>query len=192
MVGYLDITLGCMFSGKTKKLIQTFHKYAHKDIVAINYYLDTRYGESGIYTHDGEYIPCLMIDNLFEAWFNKNHDCHDTLENNTYILINEAQFFNNLFDVVCSMIKCGKKVFIYGLDGDFQQNKFGEIFDLIPYCDTIEKLRANCNYCENLAIFSKRIEENNDQILIGNNNYIPLCRKCFNTPYDLDTIISVD
>ena len=43
MVGYLDITVGPMFSGKTKKLIRTYRNYEEKNIVAINHSLDTRY-----------------------------------------------------------------------------------------------------------------------------------------------------
>lgn len=194
MVGYLDITLGCMFSGKTKKLINNYWKYINsgKNAVAINHYMDTRYMENAICAHDLDHIPCLMIDDLYRAWFDRDHIYHDTIADSSHILINEAQFFDRLCEVVVSMVKCGKKVFIYGLDGDFKQQKFGEILDLIPYCDNVEKLRANCNYCENQGIFSKRLEDNNDQVLIGSNNYVPLCRKCFDKEIDLTIIEPVD
>ena len=136
MVGYLDITVGPMFSGKTKKLIQTYRKYEERNIVAINHSLDTRYMDDAICSHDLDFIPSIMIDNIHDLWYDKNHAYHYMMERCTHVLINEAQFFDRLCEVVVSMVKCGKKVFVYGLDGDFQQQKFGEVLDLIPYCDT--------------------------------------------------------
>ena len=192
MVGYLDITVGPMFSGKTKKLIRTYRNYEEKNIVAINHSLDTRYMDNAICSHDLDFIPCIMIDNIYDVWYDKNHVYHDMLERSSHILINEAQFFDRLCEVVVSMLKCGKKVFIYGLDGDFQQEKFGEILDLIPHCDTIEKLRGFCNNCDNRSIYTKRLEENNKQVVIGNDNYAPRCRRCNNVEMNIMEIQPVD
>ena len=97
------------------------------------------------------------------------------------ILINEGQFFPDLYDTVIKMIKDNKKVYIAGLDGDFQRKKFGQMLDLIPLCDTITKLTSLCNICKNgnLGIFSKRITNEIEQTVIGSNNYIPVCRTCY-------------
>ena len=43
-------------------------------------------------------------------------------------------------------------------------------------------LKAYCSICKDgtLGIFSKRISENNEQILVGSDkDYIAVCRKCF-------------
>ena len=42
------------------------------------------------------------------------------------ILINEGQFFEDLFDWVIMMVEIYKKdVYVCGLDGDFKRNEFG-------------------------------------------------------------------
>ena len=43
-------------------------------------------------------------------------------------------------------------------------------------------LKAYCSICKDgtLGIFSKRISENNEQILVGSDkDYIAVCRKCY-------------
>jgi thymidine kinase len=74
-----------------------------------------------------------------------------------------------------------KKVYICGLDGDFKQQKFGELLDLIPHCDKVEKLTALCSICKNgkKALFSHRISDETSQVVIGSINYVPLCRSCY-------------
>ena len=74
-----------------------------------------------------------------------------------------------------------KTVYVYALDGDFKRNKFGSVLDLIPYCDKVKKLTSLCSICKNgtKAIFSHRLSEEEQQVVIGSDNYIPLCRKCY-------------
>jgi len=181
MTGFLDITLGCMFSGKTTRLINKYHELKeNRSVLCVNHGLDKRYNDgSMLSSHDKQEVPCILIDDLHEQWFYRESEYYNALHKNNYILINEAQFFGKLKVVVLDMLKNGKQVYLYGLDGDFRQQKFGEMLDLIPYCDNVEKLYAICSKCNGKAIFSHRLEKNGDQILIGVNNYIPLCRKCF-------------
>ena len=120
-----------------------------------------------------------MFHDIYDSWFNERSKFYKILHESEYILINEAQFFDKLKEVVISMLNENKRVYLYGLDGDFKQQKFGDILDLIPYCDTIEKLKAKCVKCGNSAIFSKRIKGGDSQVLVGSNVYIPVCRKCF-------------
>ena len=102
--------------------------------------------------------------------------------NSAVLMINEGQFFDDLKEFVLDMVENHKKtVYVCGLDSDFQRNKFGQILDLIPYSDNIVKLTSLCMNCKDgtKAIFSKRITNNESQIVIGSDNYIPLCRKCY-------------
>lgn len=182
MVGYLHITIGPMFAGKTKQLITKYYEVVNdKNVVAINYHLDTRYGNDKICSHDLLEIPCIMVDNIMDIWFDSKHIHFDTLNNADYVLINEGQFFKNLDVVVRSMVENGKKVFIYALDGDFRREKFGEVLDLIPFCDFVEKRTAFCENCYNKAIFTNKnnISTNSEQVDIGVDNYKPLCRNCY-------------
>jgi thymidine kinase len=98
------------------------------------------------------------------------------------ILVNEAQFFPDLEEYIKRMILDKKNIYICGLDGDFEQKKFGQILDLIPLCDKITKFTSLCAICKDgtPAIFSKRLTEEKQQTIIGADNYIPVCRYCFN------------
>jgi thymidine kinase len=71
-----------------------------------------------------------------------------------------------------------KKVYVCGLDGDYQMKKFGQILDLIPICDEVEKLHAICTICKAPASFTKRITQETEQKVIGSDNHIPVCRMC--------------
>ena len=97
------------------------------------------------------------------------------------ILINEGQFFTDLYEVVDDMLQKGKKIYVCGLDGDFKRNRFGQILDLIPLCDKVTKLTSLCSICKNgtPGIFSKRITTEKEQTIVGSDNYIPVCRMCY-------------
>jgi len=181
-IGYLELVIGPMFSGKTTYLIDIYNKYlelTNHEILVINNILDTRYSENEVVSHSGDRIPCIRIKELKSLLC----DINIKLDKYKVILINEAQFFEDLILFVKIMLEKKKKIYVSGLDGDFQQNKFGHILDLIPLCDSITKLKANCMNCkkENCAIFSHRINNNNNQTFIGSQeSYIATCRKCYN------------
>jgi len=173
-----------MFSGKTSRLIQIYksHSYIGKKIAVINHTSDTRYTDTMLSTHDKTMIPCIFISDLKEAWLDPHSPFYNQLRDSDTILINEAQFFSNLKDIVLEMVeKYGKHIVICGLDGDFKRNPFGEILSLIPYCDSVEKLSALCAKCRDgtPGIFSNRISLEEDQVVVGSDNYQPLCRNCY-------------
>ena len=173
---YLEIVLGPMYSSKTSTLIEIYKKcvYCSIPVVAINHESDTRYHESLLSTHDKVMIPCIKTHKLFDAWTNHKMDDYSV------ILINEGQFFDDLVPFVNQMLKNNKKVYVFGLDGDFEKKKFGTILDLIPICDKVYKLHSLCAMCKDGTdgIFSKRITTEKQQVLVGSDNYIPVCRSC--------------
>ena len=157
-VGHLSICCGCMFSGKTSWLMDQFKKYSYigKSIAVINYADDKRYHESHLSTHDKHMIPCIQSHLL--------KDVYNEMEKVDVILINEGQFFPDLYKIVVEMVeKKNKIVHIAALDGDFKRNVFGEILQLIPRCDDYLKLHALCAKCKDgtKASFSHRISTEN-------------------------------
>ncbi len=175
--GYLELILGPMFSGKTTRLIEHYkaYKFIGKKIVVINYALDTRYSQTMLSSHDRIEIPCVFMSTLSDKslWIDAD-----------VILINEGQFFADLVECVVEMVDLYKKqVHICGLDGDFRRQRFGSILDLIPYSDKVEKLSAFCGICRNgeKAVFSHRVTNESTQVVIGSDNYMPLCRSCYIT-----------
>jgi|TARA_R110002074_G_scaffold210317_3_gene379542 thymidine kinase len=173
-MGSLSIAVGSMFSGKTTWLLEKYHINTNrgKKCYPINYIEDTRYSETEMVTHDGKNIPCYQCKKIVPILHN------DVLNSYDIFLINEGQFFEDLINAVKILLSANKKVYVSGLDGDFQQNKFGHILELIPICDKVKKLRAICHYCKDYGIFTKRLSDETAQKVIGVDNYISVCRKC--------------
>ena len=97
------------------------------------------------------------------------------------IIIEEAQFFSDLFNFVTNAAdKDNKEVYVIGLDGDYLRQPFGDIVRLIPHAENIKKLKALCLRCNDgtEACFTKRIVKDNNQELVGStDSYIAVCRK---------------
>ncbi len=175
----LHLIIGPMFSGKTSKLIEIAKnaKNTQKKYIALNFLNDKRYSTNKIVTHDGLELECIMVKNLFEA---ENLEVFKEAE---IILINEGQFFTDLKNFCLKYLqdKYNKTIVVCGLNGDFKMRKFGEILDIIPFCETIQHLFTKCMKCKDgtPASFTKRIIDNEDKIIIGSNEYyIPVCRNC--------------
>jgi thymidine kinase len=190
--GYLELFIGSMYSGKTSKLLETYKqcKFCNIPVTIINHVIDNRYHNTMVSTHDQLMAPCLQACELNDIWtdtgFKKSGEkkdlwAHNAVRDSEVILINEGQFFPDLYDVVVDMLRCNKKIYICGLDGDFERKKFGQILDLIPLCDKVTKLTSLCSQCKNgtPGIFSMRLTNETAQTVVGSDNYIPVCRKCY-------------
>ena len=167
-----------MFSGKTSKLLDLYKQYTfcNMKVAVINHIDDIRYHTTLMSTHDQQMIPCIQTNLLSDLTTSV-----EVIDSNI-VLINEAQFFSDLFTFVETMLQSGKRVYVAGLDGDFKRKRFGQILDLIPICDKVTKLTSLCSQCKNgtPGIFSKRLTDENGQTVIGSTNYIPVCRACYN------------
>ena len=184
MKGSLHLILGPMFSGKTTRLIQQYKTrvFIEKKVAVINYTEDQRYDDTHLVTHDLVKIPCIQSMNLTSICKDVENIHFKTVDEADTVFINEGQFFHDIYDCVLELVENrNKNVFICGLDGDFQRLVFGDLLRLIPFCDTVEKLSALCAKCRDgtPAIFSHRISCEKEQIVIGADNYIPVCRNCY-------------
>ncbi len=165
----IEIILGCMFSGKSSELLRRCNRYhaIGKSITLINHALDTRTDDS-IKTHDGVKSVAIKLTNLMDFINDKTY--RQTLYSSSVIGIDEAQFFDDLVEFVIAIEKLNKIVIIAGLDGDSERKPFGKILECIPLCDSVVKLTALDMIKQDgtPAIFSKRISNTKDQVLIGN------------------------
>ena len=177
--GYLGLFMGCMYSGKTSRLITIYNecKQSGKSVCVINYTGDTRYHPELMSSHDKVMIPCKKVLNIYDAFRNDT----ELLKKTDVFLINEGQFFPDLFEVVKLLVNFHKKiVYVGGLDGDFEMKQFGELIKLIPIATAYEKLYAKCATCGEKASFTKRLTTDTEQTLIGGKDmYIPVCRTCY-------------
>ena len=63
---WLELILGCMFSGKTSALERIYkqHKICNIPCLVINHSGDTRYSDTMLSTHDETVIPCVFAKEL--------------------------------------------------------------------------------------------------------------------------------
>lgn len=177
---FLDITIGPMFSGKTNKLIATYNEMSVNNICyVINHTFDQFKSEKYLCSHSNNKIECNLFSTLDEI---EQSDQKNNIQKSQYIFINEAQFFPDLIKWVNLFLSYKKKVYLYGLDADFNGQKFGSMLDLIPIADNVTKLNGECFKCPNKrkSIFSSRIIDSDEVILVGDEQqYVPHCRDCF-------------
>jgi len=128
-------------------------------------------------THDKDSYPAVAAKNLQELRL------HSSYHQAECLIIEEAQFFPDLRDFVLFSVEVMKKqVVCVGLDGDANRKPFGQLLDLIPYADTVEKYKALCPVCHDgtKAVFTSRkvLDPTVQQISVGGSDqYEPLCRK---------------
>lgn len=192
--GYLKLIIGPMFSSKSSSLLSEINrlKYLTDKILVINSILDKerhsdisiKDGVGIIKTHDNKKFPAIMVNNLNELtnneFFNIKYKYADI------IIIDEAQFFNDLYEFVSNEINNNKSFIIAGLSSDFNMKPIGDIVKLVPLADEILKLSALCIFCKDgtPANFTKLITVNKNNksssVLVGAKElYSPCCRKHF-------------
>jgi thymidine kinase len=104
--GYLELIIGPMFSGKTSKLLDLYkqYKFCNLNVAVINHSEDTRYNATLLSSHDKVMIPCIQTTKL--NYLIDNDEIYDS----NVILINEGQFFDDLYGFVVDMLKFNKKI----------------------------------------------------------------------------------
>ena len=182
----LDLIIGPMFSGKTTELLRRLYTLSsiNKKCIYINSQLDDR--EDANFSSHNPSITTINVDSMKVNKFDDK--LLNTISNYDVIGIDESQLFND--DIVKFVLHIvdtlNKKVIMCGLNSDFKREKFGYILDLVPHCDTIIKLYPYCTRCSKKgliikALFSKRISGGDDCVIdVGYDNYVPLCRTCYN------------
>lgn len=190
--GKLVLRFGPMFSGKTgwlKGKISYFFGLKRR-ILVINHVSDDRnstgetYGAGSLSSHDPVYerlppgVDTMKLHQLSDAT--------DKVENYHIICIDEAQFFDDLVKTVKYWVNTlNRCVYVAGLDSDYMGEPFN-IISLIPHAADAKKITGSCNLCmdelsgfhgdvESKSVTTIRTTSNNERLLVGSNNYVPVC-----------------
>ena len=182
MSSFLHIIIGPMFSGKSTKLINQINtlKVYKKNILVINSYHDTRIDSNSIKTHNNLTYNAAKFKNLDLSLI------PDLINKYDVIAIDEAQFFSDLYPFVEELLKYNIHILLCGLNGDRNQKKFGQIIDLLPFANKVDKLSGICNICNNgtpgdFTTLKKNNNRTENQILVGDQNiFLCVCRKHIN------------
>ena len=173
--GSIEIICGSMFSGKTEELIRRIEraKIAKQNVMICKPSIENRYDKDKVVSHDMKAIDCIAVGDAT--------DIIELCKNKDVVGIDEAQFFNNnLVDVCNHLANRGVRIIIAGLDMDYEGNPFEPIPQLMSIAEDVTKVRAICIQCGDLANYSYRLVDENNQILLGEKKeYEARCRICF-------------
>ena len=69
-------------------------------------------------------------------------------------------------------------IFISGLNLTTELKPFGSIPNILSISDNIIKLTSTCYYCGKHAEYTKCLVDKKQDIMVGSDEYIPICRDC--------------
>ncbi|KAL2340373.1 hypothetical protein Fmac_008313 [Flemingia macrophylla] len=175
--GEIHVIVGPMFAGKTTSLLRRIESElnAKRSVAMLKSSKDTRYAIDSVVTHDGLKFPCWALPDLLSFRDKYGHQAYQKLD---VIGIDEAQFFDDLYEFCCKAAdEDGKTVIVAGLDGDYLRRSFGSVLHIIPLADSVTKLTARCELCGKRAFFTLRKTDQRETELIGGSDvYMPVCR----------------
>jgi thymidine kinase len=178
----LEVICGPMFSGKTEELLRRLRReqIAGKKVLLVKPYLDTRYYEGFVTSHNGLKFDATSIGSSYEL--------ETVVEDHEVIGIDEAQFFDDMLGVyITSQLMENKKIIACGLDKDFTTEPFGPMPKLMIMADVLDKMTAICNKCgSEYGSFTQRLVDgkpakfDGPTILVGGTeSYEARCRQHF-------------
>jgi thymidine kinase len=179
--GSLEVICGSMFSGKTEELLRRLRRatIAKQKIQVFKPQLDDRYGVERVMSHDGLHMEARPVATAREIL--------ELIEPDTTVVgIDEAQFFDwEIANVIQELAEAGKRVIATGLDMDFRGEPFGPMPILLAQAETVDKVRAICVVCGDVASRTQRLVDGrpaayDDPIIVvgASETYEARCRAC--------------
>ena len=180
-----------MNAGKSIEVLKIAHNYEEqgKQILLFTSELDTRYKKGFVYSRIGLKKEAIAFSDLstFTDTVQKAVDEKGRIH---CIVIDEGQFLTEQHVIELTKIVdyMNIPVIVYGLKNDFSNHLFEGSKALLIYADKIEEIKTICWFCDHKATMVLRLVDGKPvysgaQVLIGgNDNYIPVCRKCYTNP----------
>src|ERR1700760_878680 len=173
--GSIEVICGSMFSGKTEELIRRLRRaqIARLTVEIFKPKTDTRFDETAVVSHNANSIQSTPVDTSSAILL---------LGSQVQVVgIDEAQFFDDELPNVCTILaNRGVRVIVAGLDMDFKGKPFGPIPRIMAIAESVTKVHAVCVRCGNPALYSYRLADNENTILLGEKeSYEPRCRDCY-------------
>jgi len=184
--GSIEVIAGVMFSGKSEELIRRVRRalIARRHVQAFKSHLDARYGGIGtVSSHDGRSFEAVPVSSALEL--------ASLVRPETEIVgVDEAQFMDDgIVEVATALANRGVRVILAGADTDFRGEPFGPMGPLMAVAEVVDKLRAICVVCGELACRNQRLVNGRpapwDAPVIqvgGAESYEARCRHCHRVP----------
>jgi thymidine kinase len=175
-MGWIEVVVGPMFSGKSEELIRRLHRaeIGKQRVQIFKPLIDQRYAKNGIVSHSGLEIASELVQTGSEILLK-------VAPRTEVVGIDEAQFLGEgVVDVCVRLADLGKRVIVAGLDTDFMGRPFEPMPKLLSVAEEITKLLAICVRCGNPAVHTQRTVANEELIVVGATGmYEARCRRCF-------------
>lgn len=184
--GSIEVISGVMFSGKSEELIRRVRRaiIARRRVEVYKSHLDARY--AGLYhvsSHDGLELDATPVDTAAEIFRQVGADTE-------MVAIDEAQFLDqDIVTVATALAGRGVRVVLAGTDTDFRGEPFGPMGALMTIAEQVDKLRAICVVCGDLACRNQRLIDgrparyDSPTIMVGGReSYEARCRHCHRVP----------
>lgn len=171
-MGNINVFTGPMKCGKSQKIFNELKRQliAGKNVKVFKPIIDDRAGLNVISTRAGNSVKANCIKNISEL---ENYDAD-------IYFIDEFQFLEGNVETIDRMATNGKKFFIAGLNLTSEKKPFGKMGDLMCIADNVEIMTSICEVCKcDDALFSYYKGKKDNDILIGDREYIPVCRECY-------------
>ena len=172
----ITIYTGPMFSGKSTRLFQEYNKFYNKDsLLVLKPEKDTRTPKTITCRVSSTDIDAISINDLADI---KDIINSDKYKNNKVVFIDEAQFLTGDVSILSELSINGYDFYISGLNQTSEQKPFGIMPDLMAVADNIELIKAKCKICNKEAGYTYCITPKENDIMVGSNQYISICRDC--------------
>ena|SRR5690348_7094072 len=184
--GSIEVITGVMFAGKSEELIRRVRRavIARRKVQVFTSHLDSRYaGLYSVASHDGTELDAAPVDSSAEVFRLARPDAH-------LIAVDEAQFLDHgIVRVATALAARGVRVILAGTDTDFRGEPFGPMGELMAVAESVDKLRAICVICGDLACRNQRLVDGKPAhweaptIMVGGREtYEARCRRCHEVP----------
>ncbi len=175
-MGWIEVIVGPMFSGKSEELIRRLRRaeIGKQRVQIFKPMIDQRYSKNGIVSHSGLEIASELVGTGSEI-------LEKVTPRTEVVGIDEAQFLGEGIVAACARLaELGKRVIVAGLDTDFMGRPFEPMPRLLAVAEEINKLLAICVRCGNPAVHTQRIVSSEELIVVGAGEmYEARCRRCF-------------
>ena len=177
--GRIELIIGPMMCGKTGELSRRvrYELIAGHNVVVIKHSSDDRLGSNSVLlSHSGDRL--IAGGTLLVNTCERLRDCN--VLGADVVAVDEGQFFPDLVETSVKWAGDGIRVIVSALDGDSDSKPFGSVCDLVPQCESVDKLSGVCMAClQAPSVFSVRVDGSAARCDVGGSDkYRSVCRSC--------------
>lgn len=175
--GALTLILGCMFSGKSTRLLDTLRDPSKGAFLLFKHRMDRRYAVDAVVTHARDSLPAIAVAESREV-------LHWVKRETAVVGIDEAHFFPmDLPGVIRELLGRGVDVLGTALDRNSWGRSIAVVEALRPLASRVDLLAAVCGRCGRIASRTQRTTPIRGGTLVGGpESYEPRCDICWTPP----------